>query len=71
MNQTIANLTQGQRELLDEHRTHVRWIRDQQRTFSGVQANAVAAADVRIVGDDLTTDAGDLFLLGDNLGVPL
>ena len=70
MTQAVRNLTQGQRELLGEHRIMVRWIRDQQRGYAGVQANGVAVEAVRIVGDDLMTDAGDLFLIGDNLGVP-
>lgn len=46
------------------------WICDQQRNFKGAKANDVAAGNVRILIDDLTTDAGDFFLLRDNLGVP-
>ena len=70
MVQAIANLTEGQRALLGPHRGHVRWIRDQLRAYNGVQPNAAAIANIRITGDDLVTDAGDQFLLGDNVGVP-
>lgn len=30
----------------------------------------VAAADVHIIGDDLFTESGDIFLLGDNISAP-
>lgn len=42
---------------------------DQQHRYAGVQKNEVAVANVRIVGNELMNDAGDLFLLDENLGV--
>lgn len=60
----------GIMELLGDHCVLVRWIQYQKHGLSGVQAYAVAIANVRITGNDLTTNSVDLFLLGDDFGVP-
>lgn len=59
----------GQRELLRDRSVLVLWIWDRKCGYSVEEKRAVVA-NVRIVGDNISNDAGDLFLLGNSLGVP-